>query len=235
MRTLVTNAEIEEVGESLIQRYICNKKPSPKCIDIEGFIKDFLHLPLVYEALAEDDKDKIGFVSDGNYPLNVHRNQKRERIIYPKGTVVLDRYLLHEDWSGQRRFTLAHEAAHVVFERMSPTAAGPYFNRLYDGEKAYSIGELRAHLNLCEAQTDRMAAVLLMPKFLARQTMQAFCNGERLPVYGHHVMRRADKLSVQKMADSMGVTFTALLIRLRSLGLIEYRQISEYLETEMSF
>ena len=194
MRTLVTNAEIEEVGESLIQRYICNKKPSPKCIDIEGFIKDFLHLPLAYEALAEDDKDKIGFVSDGNYPLNVHRNQKRERIIYPKGTVVLDRYLLHEDWSGQRRFTLAHEA-----------------------------------------QTDRMAAVLLMPKFLVRQTMQAFCNGERLPVYGHHVMRRADKLSVQKMADSMGVTFTALLIRLRSLGLIEYRQISEYLETEMSF
>ena len=90
MRTLVTNAEIEEVGESLIQRYICNKKPSPKCIDIEGFIKDFLHLPLVYEALAEDDKDKIGFVSDGNYPLNVHRNQKKEQIIYPKGTVVLD-------------------------------------------------------------------------------------------------------------------------------------------------
>lgn len=235
MRTLVTNAEIEEVGESLIRRYICNRNPFPKCIDIEGFIKEFLHLPLVYESLAEDDKDKIGFVSDGIYPLSVYRNKRKERVVYPKGTVVLDRFLLHEDCSGQRRFTLAHEAAHIVFERMSPTAAGPCFNRLYDGERAYSIEELREHLNLCETQTDRMAAVLLMPKFLVQQTLQAFRKGKPLLVYGHHVMRGADKLSVQKMADSMGVTFTALLIRLRSLGLTEYRPISEYLETEMAF
>ena len=39
----------------------------------------------------------------------------------------------------------------------------------------------------------------------------------------------------QNMADRMGVSFTALLIRLRELRFVEYRSISEYLESEMSF
>lgn len=80
-----------------------------------------------------------------------------------------------------------------------------------------------------------MTAVLLMPVFLVRQTMEAFRDGKTIPVYGTHVMCREDKLSIQKMADSMGVTFTALLIRLRSLGLLQYRPISEYIEIEMVF
>ena len=60
MRTLVTNAEIEEVGESLIRRFIGKRKPLPNCIDIEGFITDYLHLPVVYAGIAEEDRDKIG-------------------------------------------------------------------------------------------------------------------------------------------------------------------------------
>ena len=80
-----------------------------------------------------------------------------------------------------------------------------------------------------------MAAVLLMPRFLVNQTMEVFRGSSPIPVYGTHVMCREDKLSIQKMADCMGVTFTALLIRLRSLGLLQYRPISEYIETEMVF
>ena len=115
MRTLVTNAEIEEVGESLIRRFIGKRKPLPNCIDIEGFITDYLHLPVVYAGIAEEDRDKIGFVSDGAYPLAVWEDGERRSVVFPKGTVVIDRFLLQADKSGQRRFTLAHEAAHVIF------------------------------------------------------------------------------------------------------------------------
>ena len=161
MKTLVSNKEIEEVGESLMLKYLLGKKPPLRCIDIEDFITDFLHLPIVYTTIAEEDRDKIGFISDGIYPLQVMREGRREKVIYPKGTIVIDRFFLQPDKSAQRRFTLAHEAAHVIFERMSPTA--------------------------------------------------------------------------QNMADRMGVSFTALLIRLRELRFVEYRSISEYLESEMSF
>lgn len=235
MRTLVTNAEIEEVGEGLILKYIGTRTPFPRCVDIEGFILDHLHLPIEYVNIREDDLDKIGFVSDGSYALSIAANGQKQKIVYPKGTIVLDRFLLRTDRSGQRRFTLAHEAAHIIFERMSPTAPGPLFARFYDKEREYGIKELREHLNLCEIQTDRLASVLLMPRPMVEQTLLEFREGRSIPFFGSNVMRGEDKLSVQKMADCMGVTFTALLNRLKALGKIEHRDIAEYIDTEMQF
>ena len=115
MKTLVTNAELEQVGEGLIRKYMGEKHPPPRCVDIEGFISDYLRLSIVYASIAETDRDKIGFLSDGRYPLKVYENGRTVERVFPAGTVVIDRYLLREDRSGQRRFTLAHEAAHLIF------------------------------------------------------------------------------------------------------------------------
>ena len=138
--------------------------------------------------------------------------------VFPAGTVVIDRYLLREDRSGQRRFTLAHEAAHLIFERMSPLAPGPCFNRYFDAEQNYSISELRERFNLCETQTDRLASVLLMPRFLTERTLAEHTDGRPIPVYGSGVITSRDKVTVQTMANAMGVSFSALLNRLRELG-----------------
>ena len=177
MKTLVTNAEIEEVGESLILKYLGTRQSMVRCVDIEGFIQEHLRLPIEYADIREDDLDKIGFVSDGIYPLHVLIKGKRQKVLYPKGTIVIDRYLLRAEKSGQRRFTLAHEAAHIIFERMCPTAIGPCFNRFYDREREYGIEELREHLNLCEMQTDRLASVLLMPRPLVERILLEFREG----------------------------------------------------------
>ena len=235
MRTLVSYDEIEEVGQNFIRLYIGNREPPPKCVDIEGFITDCLHLPIVYAGIAEKDRDKLGFISDGKYPLEVFDGGKKVSTVFPSGTIVIDRYLLRADKSGERRFTLAHEAAHVIYEQMSPTAPGPRFNRYFDREHEYMIDELRDHFTLCEMHTNRLASVLLMPRFLVEQTICDFRNGEFVRLYGRNVMCREDKLSVQKMADCLGVSFSALRIRLKELGFIDYRDISEYFATEMSF
>ncbi len=235
MKTLVTYREIEQVGESLIRKHIGNRYPSPRCVDIEGFITEYLHLPIEYVSIAEADKDKIGFVSDGNYRLKVTENGKTFERIYPQGTVVIDRFLLQADRSGQRRFTLAHEAAHVIFERMSPIAPGPCFNRYFDSEQDYNIKELQNRFNLCETQTDRLASVLLMPRFLIEQTLQEHTGGSPVCVYGDGVIRSKDKITIQHMANTMGVSFSALVTRLRVLGFLEHRDLTEYIETEMNF
>ena len=119
---MVTNAELEQVGEGLIRRYIGDRHPPPRCVDIEGFITGYLGLSIVYASIAEADRDKIGFLSDGRYPLKVYENGKTVERVFPAGTIVVDRFLPRDDRSGQRRFTLAHEAAHLIFERMSPLA-----------------------------------------------------------------------------------------------------------------
>ena len=235
MKTLVTNAELEQVGEGLIRKFIRDRHPPPNCIDIEGFITDFLHLPIVYVSIAETDRDKIGFMADGNYPLQVYEEGRIVERLYARGTVVIDRWLLHEDRSGQRRFTMAHEAAHVIFERMSPLAPGPCFNRYFDREQCYSAAELRARFSLCEMQTDRLASVLLMPRFLTERTLAEHTGGTPIRVYGNGVLTSRDKVTVQTMANSLGVSFSALLNRLRVLDCLEYRDIAEYIDMEMNF
>lgn len=235
MKTLVTNTELEQVGEGLIRRYIGERYPPPRCVDIEGFITDFLGLSIVYASIAEADRDKIGFLSDGKYPLKVYENGKAVERVFPEGTIVIDRFLLRDDRSGQRRFTLAHEAAHLIFERMSPLAPGPCFRRYFDAEQSYSVSELRERLNLCEAQTDRLASILLMPRFLMERTLVGHTAGCPIAVYGSGVLKSRDKVTVQTMANELGVSFSALLNRLRELGRLEYRDISEYIDSEMRF
>lgn len=234
MKTLVNAAEMEEVGENIIRKYLGRRK-HPRCIDIEGFLQDFLHLRIEYAVIAERDFDKVGFLSDGEYPLGVIENGRVVRRVYLKGTVVLDRSLLKDEQSGRRRFTLAHEAAHVIYERMTPLVPGPCFKRCYDRERAYDLAELRERFNLGETQVDRLGSILLMPRFLMEQTLRNYRLSLVLPVYGDGVIRSRDKLLLQKMADAVGASYSAFFNRLKELDMIERRPIDEYLELEMNF
>lgn len=235
MKTLVNTAEMEEVGENIIRKYLGRRKYPPRCIDIEGFLRDYLHLRIEYAVIAERDFDKVGFLSDGEYPLGVIENGRAVRRVYPKGTVVLDRSLLKDEQSGRRRFTLAHEAAHVIYERMTPLVPGPCFKRCYDRERTYDLAELRERFSLGETQVDRLGSILLMPRFLMEQTLRNYRLSLVLPVYGDGVIRGRDKLLLQKMADAVGASYSAFFNRLKELDMIERRPIDEYLELEMNF
>ena len=54
---------------------------------------------MVYEQIAENDPDKIGFASDGVRPLVV-----KSSVIFPKDTVVLETLLLNPSKKTRRRF-----------------------------------------------------------------------------------------------------------------------------------
>lgn len=185
--------------------------------------------------IAERDFDKVGFLSDGAYPLGVVENGQTVTRVYPKGTIVLDRSLLKDEQSGRRRFTLAHEAAHVIYERMTPLVPGPCFKRCYDRERAYDLAELRERFSLGETQVDRLGSILLMPRFLMEQTLRDYRFSIVLPVYGDGVIRSRDKLLLQKMADAVGASYSAFFNRLKELDMVERRPIDEYLELEMNF
>ena len=235
MKTLVNAAEMEEVGENIIRKYLGRRKYPPRCIDIEGFIQDYLHLRIEYAVIADRDFDKVGFLSDGEYPLGIMESGKKVMRVYPKGTIVIDRSLLKDEQSGRKRFTLAHEAAHVIYERMTPLVPGPCFKRCYDAERTYDLAELRERFNLGETQVERLGSILIMPRFLVEQTLRDYRFSLVLPVYGEGVIRSRDKLLVQKMADVVGASYSAFFNRLRELNLIEQHSIDEYLELEMNF
>ena len=141
MQVFISNKEIEQLAEGLVS-VTCGKSP-PKTVDIEA-IAAYLGLPVIYERIKEEDMDKIGFVSDGVTPLAVLRDGKKIGVIFPKDTIVLERFLLEPQENARRRFVLAHEISHVVLNRADPLHTAACFNRVYDTERSYSLDELRS-------------------------------------------------------------------------------------------
>lgn len=231
MHNYISNAELEELGESIVLDYTGGKAAWMERIDLEGLIMNYLGLLIEYERFAEDDLSKIGFLADGTTPLYIYRDGKKTLEIFCKGTIVLDRFLLRTEEIGRRRFTLAHEAAHWLLEKHNPIQAS--FRSEYDTEQMYSMKELRQFCNMMESQADRLAAVILMPGCMVREMLPKYAGADRIRVYGRSVFARSEKIAMQRMAEHMGVSWSAMFYRLKELNLLEYRDIQEYLSGEL--
>lgn len=119
MSIYMSRAELEEISEGLITAY-ANKYSNRvvQSIDIEHFITEFLMLRIEYASFAEDDTGKIGFLADGEIALLIYQDGKIISFVFPKDTIVLDKFLLAEKEQGRRRFTMAHEASHHILSKM---------------------------------------------------------------------------------------------------------------------
>ena len=139
----MSRAELEEISEGLITAY-ANKFSNRviQSIDIEHFITEFLMLRIEYASFAEDDAGRIGFLADGATPLLVHQDGKIIPFVFPKDTIVLDKFLLAEKEQGRRRFTMAHEASHHILSKMYAMPSEGRFHAEYDSERSYSKEKL---------------------------------------------------------------------------------------------
>ena len=228
--TMYSYEEIDELGEGLIRQYIGDEANISSCVDIEGFVTEFLGLPLCYRKFAERDSDKIGFISDGITPLRIYESGTIVPTVFSKGTIVIEKCLRRENESGRRRFTISHEGAHFVMDRTVPQAS---FHREYDNERSYTPQDLKHLFSFKETQIDRMGAALLMPRFMVFNVVQAYGIKDGLPIYGDNILRVTDKLLIRDMANTMGASFAAFLIRLRELQLLKRHDLSEYITGEM--
>lgn len=235
MSNYMSRAEIEEISEGLIKVYA--QKHSNKVIqsiDIEHFITEFLSLQIEYASFAEEDGGKMGFLADGETPLLIHQNGKIVPFVFPKDTVVLDKFLLSEKEQGRRRFTMAHEAAHHILGKMYAVPSAGRFHTEYDSERSYSKEELAQMFASAEWQADTMGASLLMPKRIIDNALAKYNHSQPIKIYGDNTLTQRDKGIIRKMASYIGVSYTALFIRLRDMNLFEYHDISEYISKELN-
>ena len=227
---ILTYEEIDELGDGLIRQYLGADADTCFCVDIEGFVTEFLGLPILYRTIAEKDSDKIGFISDGLTPILVFENKKLVSKVYPKGTIVIEKCLRRESESGKRRFTIAHEGGHLVVERTLPRAS---FHREFDNERRYTPRDFKDLFNFEETLIDRMGASLLMPRFMVHNVAKAYHVQDGIPIFGDSVLRAEDKLLIHDMANTMGASYTAFFIRLKELGLLERHSLSEFISRDM--
>ncbi|MDY3218520.1 MAG: ImmA/IrrE family metallo-endopeptidase [Candidatus Fimivivens sp.] len=231
MRNFLSRKEADELGDALVREYTGNNAESALFVDVDGLVTEFLRCKVLYEAFAEDDMDKIGFSSDGITPLSVCREGKTVQAVFPRNTIVLEKSLLEPSEQFRRRFTLAHEAGHMIAAKLNPEQEAG-FQRVYDGERLYTAEELRTRFSIGEWQANTIAAALLMPTFLIKSLLQKYNNGQNILVYGNSVFAPREKSILQKMSDTLGVSYTALVIRLRDLSALDFHPIEEYVVKE---
>lgn len=232
MNNFVSRIEIEEICDGLIRLYFKQRGLNPqclKCIDIEDFIKSFLHLQIQYANFAEEDDGKIGFLSDGVTPLVISQDGKVFPFVFPKGMIVLEKYLLRDSEHTKCRFTLAHEAAHHILEKQRLAECSAHFHSEFDAERTYSKEDLSKMFASIEWQADTMGASLLMPRFLMQAGFEKNGRSKAFVTYGSVLFAPDDKKRIRGLANSLGVSFTSLVIRLKTLNMVEYRNMEEYI------
>lgn len=168
----MTKGEIDEICESMILDYM--KKTSQtyiKCVDIEGFLIDYLKCTLIYENIAEpDDANKMAFKANGVKPLHIRDSSgKIKQVVYPANTIVLDKYFLAYERSAARRFTIGHECGHVVKERLYQTECCASYYR--DASVASSIPseEICEYFKMEETQASKHCFMNMI--FIAKKTL----------------------------------------------------------------
>ncbi|MDD4492788.1 MAG: ImmA/IrrE family metallo-endopeptidase [Eubacteriales bacterium] len=230
MQVFISNKEIYEIADALVRTF--SGGSPPLMVDIDE-ISARLCIPVMYETFAEDEQDKVGYLSDGVKPLNVWKDKMKTGVVFPKNTIVLDRFLLRSEEETRRRFVLAHEIAHKIINSADPTCNSACFDRIYDSERNYSFEELQNRLSFEEAQANALAAAILMPKFMIHAALKKFHAGKAIPVYGDAVFLPRTKTVLLKISGMLGVSHTALLIQLRKYGLLEAHDMTEYIEKNL--
>ncbi len=238
MKRFTSNDEIENLCEAMIKDFFKSRHyTNVVCVDIEAFVKEYLGVPIVYETFAEDDPGRIGFLSDGKRPLTVRRGDIVEKVVFPARTMVIERFLLTQKESARKRFSIAHEGAHDILERHIPIQSSPLaaFHSEFDPEMTYSPDMLKEMMSVNECFANRAAACLLMPRFLVMRVMRRYTKTNRVILYDDGVLAQDQKLLVQKMADTLGVSYTAFYLRLQELDLFDRRPIEEYIHRKLCY
>ena len=189
-----TQETINVVTENLIKRFCGDTIFLRGAIDIDGFIYDFLNYDVVYDDFATDCLGESAFLVDGKCELAVWRSGKKEKVLYPSHTIVLDKNYLIPKNECKRRFALAHEAGHIILDTvLSGTKAQAAFKTEFNTDRFYTFAELCKILSVKEYQANLAASALLMPKDSVISFLKKHIANDKIYVYGKRYFQTSQK------------------------------------------
>lgn len=128
---------------------------------------------------------------------------------------------------GKRRFTLAHECAHQLLFQMESDEAQHSRRETYSPRTAYSLRDLKTREDWNEWQANALGAALLMPQREIDRAMRYLTQGRKLINYGG-CFNYGDRTTLSQLCQTLGVSKSAAVIRLRQMGYLEDRPYEEY-------
>ena len=235
---ILSRAQIDEIGEAALKEYDrCFPKkisrfdplPFPE-MPIERFTSSYLRLN-VRSAHLSDNGSICGLTAYEDTMYEFQEHGKIQTIQLHRNDILLDdrfdRPENQQKLKGMRRFTLAHKCAHQLLFQLENEAAKRACREKYEQRRAYSLRELKTREDWNEWQANTLAASLLMPRDKMAIGVQYYWRGYSLKRFGGR-FNTIDLMSIDSLANQLGVSRTAAVIRLKELGYIEERLASEY-------
>lgn len=215
----ISRKELERISRSILRNYLALCQDKPDHIDPVDFTKkicglDFQFCNLSYrnymKGLSIQDADKYG--------ISIEVWGKEGLISscpISSTSIFIDERLLDEPNAGLRNFTMMHETAHRLLEaKFSTQYKAP------EHPTPRCIGYDRSTItNWYEWQTDVFASYLLLPRELIHKHMKRVGFQDNIRLL-NRVFAPRDYERFCNMADALGVSKTALSIRLDQMGLI---------------
>lgn len=236
---ILSYAEIEKIAAATIKDfneflYRSNTVEGrfAQATPIDQFAKDYLGLDVSFIRLSCDGSI-CGLTAYADTEYTIQNGGMTRTIPLKQNQVLLDSSFIQpgqvKTLCGKRRFTLAHECAHQILFQLESSDVKCSCRKKYAARTAYSLRDLKTREDWNEWQANVLGAALLMPQEEIDLAMWYFAQSKPLKSFEGRFSYH-DRLSLTMLCQTLGVSKTAAVIRLRQLGYIEDRPFQEYID-----
>ena len=235
---ILSHMQIEEIASAVTKDFNefffgkddDNERSTAQATPIDQFAKDYLGLSVSFAHLSSDGS-LCGLTAYADTEYTIEEEGVKRTIPLKANQVLLDMSFIQPGQvhalCGKRRFTLAHECAHQILFGMESDNDKRTHEIKYAPRAAYSLRDLKTREDWNEWQANVLGAAILMPQKEIDIAMRQFARGRVLKNYEGR-FNYIDRLSLTLLCQSLGVSKSAAIIRLRQLGYIEDRPFAEY-------
>lgn len=227
----LSRGDLEVIGSRVIKAYQkiaeTNHLPQDR-VDIDVLVQQLLHLHIEFQHLSKD-RSILGATAFEDIGIEVFPEQDEDDgesfYMLDGKTILIESDLTLEGANvGRRNFTVAHEGCHQILNMLFPHDYGK--RAPYRAVHYYRGTGSRNDFAWEEWQTDALASVILMPSEYVQHCMQAFGLGSKMRLL-NRVFAKADYTRFEEMSTYMGVSKTALSIRMVRLGLLQRNDLGD--------
>ena len=235
---ILSCTQIEEIAAAVTKdfnEFFFGERAAPKthyaqATPIDWLATDYLGLRVSYARLSEDGSIcGLTAYTDTEYAATFRG--VTHVIPLRANEVLLDSSFMEPGQvrarCGKRRFTLAHECAHQLLFQMESDEARRACEEAYSPRTAYSLRDLKTREDWNEWQANALGAAILMPQREIDRAMDYLARGRRLINYGGW-FNYGDRAVLSQLCQTLGVSKSAAVIRLRQMCHLEDRPYEEY-------
>lgn len=223
----LSREQIEGIAQNVISHYKQASVPNKHlCYRVDPTeFASLLGYSIDYQYLTRDGS-VLGKTASGRMWITVYDSNNSEMLYELDGRTLLieKRLLLSPRNVGRKNFTIAHELAHQIINRLFPESDGIQHRVFCDYRR--SVQPRRVERDWHEWQADVLAAALLLPPDAVADAMFIFGLGEKMKV----LSRKYSQNNFERfcdMAEYLQVSRTALAYRMEQLGLLERNLLVE--------